>query len=82
MFLPDCVEGKMSLSHYKESSSGKRNDQLKGKGSPGDKDRRFPPLSDHRNVLKFSSSNGITVKEKYHDSEKFSAYNRLLSEGR
>lgn len=82
MLLPDHVEGKMSLSYYKESSSGKRNDQVKGKGFPRDKDRRFPPLSDHRNVSQFPLSNGITVKEKYCDSQGFSSYNRSLSEGR
>ncbi|XP_034681368.1 pentatricopeptide repeat-containing protein MRL1, chloroplastic isoform X2 [Vitis riparia] len=78
----DYVEGKMSLSCYKEGSSGKRNDLVKGKGFPRDKNRRLPPLSDHRNLSQFPLSNGMTVKEKYHDSEKFSAYNRLLSEGR
>eukprot|EP00261_Vitis_vinifera_P033219 XP_019074462.1 PREDICTED: pentatricopeptide repeat-containing protein MRL1, chloroplastic isoform X2 [Vitis vinifera] len=78
----DYVEGKMSLSCYKEGSSGKRNDLVKGKGFPRDKNGRLPPLSDHRNLSQFPLSNGMTVKEKYHDSEKFSAYNRLLSEGR
>lgn len=82
MFLPDYVEGKMSLSCYKEGSSGKRNNLVKGKGFPRDKNRRLPPLSDHRNLSQFPLSNGMTVKEKYHDSEKFSAYNRFLSEGR
>ncbi|KAK9287449.1 hypothetical protein L1049_015870 [Liquidambar formosana] len=78
----DYVEGKIPLASYKEGSSHKRKDLGKGRGFPRDKERGVLPQNSHGNMVQFPYPNGIHINNKHYPSEQFSAYNRLLRDGR
>ncbi|KAF5727843.1 putative Pentatricopeptide repeat-containing protein [Tripterygium wilfordii] len=75
-------EGKIPVACYRGSSSGTSKTLGRGTGVPRYNERK-PPAKDNHTVLpKFPYPNGTDALDKHHSAEQFSAYSRLLRDGR